>query len=79
MQSLKRFLYSAPNFGSLGPKDPHCSAILISPSLQGTVVDKFCCSASADVSKCQGNDKWKYAGMVVKDKVCISFKIFLES
>jgi len=36
---------------------------------QGTVVDKFCCSTAADASKCQGVDKWKYAGMVVKDKV----------
>ena len=36
------------------------------------MVDKFCCSAAADVSKCKGDDKWKYAGMVVKDKVCIA-------
>jgi len=42
---------------------------LATTKCQGTVVDKFCCSAAADVSKCQGDDKWKYAGMVVKDKV----------
>jgi len=42
---------------------------LATTKCQGTVVDKFCCSAAADVSKCKGDDKWKYAGMVVKDKV----------
>lgn len=42
---------------------------LASTKCQGTVVDNFCCSAAADVSKCKGADKWKYAGMVVKDKV----------
>ena len=39
------------------------------------MVDNFCCSAAADVSKCKGADKWKYAGMVVKDKVCITLDI----
>ena len=49
------------------------------------MVDKFCCSAAADVSKCKGDDKWKYAGMVVKDKVGVAtldllgkFKPFLQ-
>jgi hypothetical protein len=42
---------------------------LASTKCQGKVVDNFCCSAAADVSKCKGADKWKYAGMVVKDKV----------
>ena len=37
--------------------------------LQGNVIDNFCCSAAVDASKCKGGDKWKYAGMVVKDKV----------
>ena len=39
---------------------------------QGNVVDNFCCTAAADASKCKGVDKWKYAGMVVKDKVCLN-------
>jgi len=42
---------------------------LASTKCEGTVVGNFCCSAAADVSKCKGDDKWKYAGMVVKDKV----------
>ena len=56
----------------------HSSHTHDDPSLQGTVVDKFCCSAAADVSKCKGDDKWKYAGMVVKDKVCIATLDLLE-
>ena len=44
------------------------------------MVDNFCCSAAADVSKCKGADKWKYAGMVVKDKVCVaSWKVTFSS
>lgn len=42
---------------------------LASTKCEGTVVGNFCCSAAADVSKCKGDDKWKFAGMVVKDKV----------
>jgi len=41
---------------------------LASTKCQGNVIDNFCCSAAVDASKCKGGDKWKYAGMVVKDK-----------
>jgi len=41
---------------------------LATTKCQGTVVGNFCCSAAADETKCKGDDKWKYAGMVVKDK-----------
>ena len=44
------------------------------------MVGNFCCSAAADETKCKGDDKWKYAGMVVKDKVwssCLFFFFFL--